>query len=205
MDDFLSIALFIAKGISFTLTLVLFSFLIGITLGSLISIIRYKKMCGYKVLNMLISILRGTPLILQLSFIYFILPGLLCIKLSIFATGIFAFGLNSSAYVSEILRGGIESIPKGQFEAAKTLNIPAFHMWKDIILPQVFSRVLPSLVNENISLIKETAIISIIGDLILCAKLKLLLQKNLLISYLFRLRVSITIFSYVALKFLVKS
>jgi polar amino acid transport system permease protein len=163
MAEFIEMALAIGRGISVTLELLFASFFIGVFLGTLIAVLRYRRTLGWSVVTQIISVIRGTPLILQLSFIYFILPGLLGIKLSITTTGILAFGLNSAAYVAEILRGGIESIPKGQFEAAKTLNIPPYYMWKDIILPQVVVRVFPSLVNEMISLLKETAVIQVVG------------------------------------------
>lgn len=163
MTEFLDMAFAIGRGISVTLQLLFASFFIGVVLGAAIAIFRYKKIWGFSLLTQIISVIRGTPLILQLSFLYFIVPGLLGVKLSVTATGILAFGVNSAAYVAEILRGGIESIPKGQFEAAKTLNIPSYYMWKDIILPQVITRVFPSLVNEMISLLKETAVIQVIG------------------------------------------
>jgi polar amino acid transport system permease protein len=76
-----------------------------------------------------------------------------------------AFGLNSSAYIAEILRAGIENIPKGQFEAAQTLEIPCYYMWKDIILPQVIKNILPAMVSEVIALLKETALIATIGGM----------------------------------------
>lgn len=165
MNDIGLLLINIGSGVFVTLQLMVVSFFIGLSLGTIIAVVRYKNLWGRFLLEQLISILRGTPLILQLSFIYFILPGFLGVKLSVLTTGMIAFGLNSSAYVAEILRSGIESLPKGQFEAAQTLNIPAFYMWKDIIFPQVLQRVLPSLMNEMISLLKETAIISVIGGL----------------------------------------
>jgi polar amino acid transport system permease protein len=97
--------------------------------------------------------------------IYFSAPTLTGLHLSILAAGIITFGLNSSAYFAEILRAGIESLPKGQFEAASTLHIPAYYLWKDIILPQVLKNIFPAVVNEVISLLKETALISTIGGM----------------------------------------
>jgi polar amino acid transport system permease protein len=73
--------------------------------------------------------------------------------------------LNSSAYIAEILRAGIESVPKGQFEAAKTLEVPNYYIWKDIILPQVMRNIFPSLINEVIALLKETALIGTISGM----------------------------------------
>lgn len=156
--------LFIAEGVFLTLRLLFGGIAIGLILGVFLAISRYNKIAAFFV-KRIISILRGTPLILQLSFIYFALPSLVGIKISIEAAGIISFGLNSSAYIAEILRSGIEALPKGQFEAAKTLQIPKFFMWKDIILPQVARNIFPSIVNEIISLLKETALISVIGGM----------------------------------------
>ncbi len=80
-------------------------------------------------------------------------------------SGILTFGVNSSVYTSELIRAGIESLPKGQFEAAKSLEISCFRTWKDIILPQVIRNVFPAIVNEAITLLKETALISTIGGM----------------------------------------
>ena len=156
--------LFIGNGIAITIQLLFGGVAIGFILGMLFAVLRYKGI-GVWFIDRWISILRGTPLILQLSFFYFSTPGLLGIKLSIVSAGILTFALNSSAYIAEIFRAGIESLPKGQFEAAKTLQIPNFYMWKDIILPQVFRNIFPAMINEIISLLKETALISTIGGM----------------------------------------
>ncbi|MCP4923723.1 MAG: amino acid ABC transporter permease [bacterium] len=164
MSDISSHILFIGSGITTTLQLLVCGLLIGGVFGTLLSILRYKGICT-RIINRLISILRGVPLILQLSFIYFSAPGLLGIKLDVITAGILTFGLNSAAYIAEIMRSGIESLPKGQFEAAKTLQIPTFYMWKDIILPQVFRNIFPAMVGEIIALLKETALIATIGGM----------------------------------------
>ena len=90
---------------------------------------------------------------------------MLGLKLSIFSAGIIAFSFNSGAYVSEIIRAGIAAVDKGQIEAAKALGIPPINPMKDILLPQAFRKILPALVNELIDLIKESALISIIGEM----------------------------------------
>lgn len=162
MNDLISHILFIGSGVILTLELLSGGILIGLLLGIGLSILRYKKI-GISIINRFVSLLRGTPVILQLSFIYFSTPGLLGLNLSILEAGILTFGLNSSAYMAEILRAGIENLPKGQFEASQTLKIPSFFMWKDVILPQVIRNVLPAMINETISLLKETALISTIG------------------------------------------
>lgn len=156
--------IFIGQGILLTLELMLGGMLVGLSLGTLLAICKYKDWLT-KIINRYISIARGTPLILQLSFFYFAVPHLLNFKLSILSAGVITLGLNSSAYIAEILRAGIESLPKGQFEAAQTLGIPTLPMWKDIILPQVVKNVFPALMNEMITLLKETALISTIGGM----------------------------------------
>lgn len=164
MTDLIPSILFVGKGIILTFQLLLGGIAIGICLGTLFSILRYKNI-GAPIIGLLISIIRGTPLILQLSLVYFALPSLVNFKLNILSAGIITFGLNSSAYISEILRSGIESIDKGQFEAAKVLEIPSYNIWKDIILPQAVKNILPSLISEVITLLKETALIGTIGGL----------------------------------------
>jgi polar amino acid transport system permease protein len=156
--------IFIGKGIALTMELMVGGMLMGLLLGATLAICKYKKWL-VTLISRYISIARGTPLILQLSFFYFAIPNLFNLKISILSAGIITLGLNSSAYIAEILRAGIESLPKGQFEAAQTLQIPAWPMWKDIILPQVIKNVFPALINEMITLLKETALISTVGGM----------------------------------------
>lgn len=171
---------FIGTGIFMTLGLLFGGLVLGLVLGLILAVLRYlnsnqnftnHKKPTYKnkiilfIVVRFISIVRGTPLILQLSLVYFCVPDLLGIRLNVLETGIVTFGINSSAYIAEILRSGIENLPKGQFEAAKTLQIPNCYMWKDIILPQVITNILPSLISEIITLLKETALISTLGGL----------------------------------------
>lgn len=151
-----------------TLTLLFGGISIGLFLGTVLAIARYRgslSFGGISVVGMITSVVRGTPLILHLSLVYFSVPVIFGIKLSVLSAGVITFGLNSAAYVSEIVRSGIQSLPKGQFEAAKTLQIPTFYMWRDIILPQVLRNILPSVLNEVIALLKETALVSTIGGL----------------------------------------
>jgi polar amino acid transport system permease protein len=164
MEEISQSLFFIAKGLFLTLQLLTGGICVGLVLGILFSICRYQKI-GSRLFHGFISIMRGTPLILQLSLIYFAVPGLTGLHPGILTAGIIAFGLNSSAYFAEIFRAGIESLPQGQFEAAASLEIPIFYMWKDIILPQVVRNIFPAMVNEVISLLKETALISTIGGM----------------------------------------
>ncbi len=157
---------FIIQGVVVTLKYSLVSVLLGLIFGTLLALCKVSKSCLLKLFaNTYTSIFRGTPLLIQLSIIYFGLPNLIGIKLSIFVAGSMAFSLNSGAYVSEIVRAGINGIDKGQIEAAKALSIPESLMMKDIVLPQAIRNVLPSLVNELINLIKESALISTIGEM----------------------------------------
>jgi len=164
MSDLMEMALTIAKGFSTTIYLLCCSFVLGLVIAIPVAFLRYQKICKW-LLNAIVSFLRGTPLILQLAIVYFTVPGVFGCRLSIVAAGILTFGINSSAYIAEILRAGLESLPIGQFEAAKTLRVPTYYMWKDIILPQVVRNIFPALVNESISLLKETALIATIGGL----------------------------------------
>lgn len=157
--------LYIASGIFVTLQLLFGGIGVGLILATMMTMLRYSSKVAASIITCYISLFRGTPVILQLSLFYFAFPQIFDIKLEIIGAGIITFGLNSAAYIAEILRSGINSLPKGQFEAAKTLNIPLFKTWKDIILPQAMRNALPSLTGEMIALLKETALISTIGGL----------------------------------------
>lgn len=164
MDELVQNILYIGEGTLVTLTLLLGGLLIGTFLGTLLALLRYQGIM-IPLIKAYVSVLRGTPVILQLSFIYFAVPTLIGIKPNIIMAGLLTFGLNSSAYIAEILRSGIEHLPKGQFEAAKTLHISPFYLWKDIVLPQVVKNILPAFINEIIALLKETALIATIGGM----------------------------------------
>ena len=160
----LKIAQYIYKGVFTTLLYSILAAFLGIILGTILAIFRYSNNRILLItVKIYVSIMRGTPFLLQLFFIYFALPGILKINIPIFIAGILALSLNSAAYVAEIIRGGIESVDKGQFEAAKSLSIPYLKMMLNIILPQALKNILPSLINEIVSLIKESAVIGIIG------------------------------------------
>lgn len=157
---------FILKGVTVTLKYSVISVCFGLIIGTILA---FLKVIDLKILRLAAhaytSIFRGTPLLIQLTIIYFGLPGLIGLKLTVFSAGVIAFSLNSGAYVSEIIRAGIESVDKGQVEAAKALGVSPILRMKDIILPQAFRRILPSLVNELINLVKESCLISVIGEM----------------------------------------
>lgn len=168
-EDFVAFwpyALFIIKGIGITLQYSLSSVFFGLIIGSVLAICKVLEIKSLRIFaHSYTSIFRGTPLLIQLSIVYFALPSLIGVKLNIFMAGIIAFSLNSGAYISEIIRSGVESVNKGQIEAAKALGISPVLRMKDIILPQAFRYILPALVNELITLIKESALISVIGGM----------------------------------------
>ncbi|MBN9543740.1 MAG: amino acid ABC transporter permease, partial [Alphaproteobacteria bacterium] len=113
--------------------------------------------------NLYVSILRGTPLILQLSIIYFALPMILEVKISVFTAGIVAFSINSAAYMFEHLKAGINGVDKGQIEAANAIGMTKYQTMKLIVIPQALRNIVPSLINEAINMVKESSIISVLG------------------------------------------
>lgn len=156
---------YIPGGILVTLQYALTSVFFGLIIGSTIAL---SRLSNYKPLHyfayLYLSLFRGTPLLLQLFMIYFALPKVIGIDISAFVAGIIAFSLNSGAYVSENIRAGIESVDKGQFEAAKSLGFSYPQMMKLIIMPQAIRNILPALVNEAINMVKESSIISVLGE-----------------------------------------
>lgn len=154
------------KGTLHTLQIAIVSILIGLCGGTLIGILNSEKK-GFKslsiVLNAFVWIIRGTPLFIQVLIVYYAIPEALGLSLSPFTAGVIALGLNSTAYISEIVRGGINSIPEGQWEAAYVLGLSPIKVLQGIIMPQVLRMTLPGLTNELTSLIKETSILMVIG------------------------------------------
>ena len=109
------------------------------------------------------SVFRGVPLLVQVFMMYFGIPLVLPVRFTAFQAGTLVFAMNSAAYISESLKGGISAIDRGQYEAAMALGVHYPSMMKDVILPQAIKSVLPSLVNEFISLLKNTTLIASIG------------------------------------------
>ncbi|MBM7608462.1 polar amino acid transport system permease protein [Lysinibacillus composti] len=169
MFDFSSIVPsipYILQGIGVTLQIVISATIIGLLLGILLALCKIGSIKPLKwFAEFYTSIFRGTPLVLQLMIIYYLFPQILDINIEAMPAAIIAFGLNSAAYISEIIRAGINAVDKGQQEAAKALGIPYSKMMKDIILPQAMKNILPSLMNEFITLNKESAIVTVIGAL----------------------------------------
>ncbi len=159
------------KGLGITLRITVVALIIGVVLGSIIAIVRatwdkngseMRKGFGRSVLkffnalcNLYLTVIRGTPVVVQLMIIYYII---FASSNNGIAVASLAFGLNSAAYVAEIIRGGIMSIDKGQFEAGRSLGFNYVQTMWHIILPQAIKNVLPALGNEFITLLKETSV-----------------------------------------------
>ncbi|WP_028983153.1 amino acid ABC transporter permease [Sporolactobacillus terrae] len=156
---------YIINGIWVTLGIALGAAIIGFVLGILLSLCKIgniKLLSG--IARAYTSIFRGTPLIMQLALAYFAIPQLIGLNdVNPTTCAIVTFGLNSGAYMSEIIRSGINAVDKGQFEAASALGVGYWPMMKDIILPQAIKNILPAMMNEFITLTKDSAIVSTIA------------------------------------------
>ena len=160
------------NGASMTLQVFALVLIFSIPLGIVIAFalqVHWKPL--HYLINLYIWVMRGTPLLLQLIFIYYVLPSI-GIRLDRLPAAVITFVLNYAAYFAEIFRGGIETIPRGQYEAAKVLKFSPFDTVRYIILPQVTKIVLPSVFNEIMSLVKDTSLVYALGisDLILASR-----------------------------------
>ncbi|WP_407370374.1 amino acid ABC transporter permease [Carnobacterium sp.] len=163
MDLIAEITPNLLDGLKTTLLLFLIIVIVTIPLGFLIACIRvYAPKWISWIIQVYIYIMRGTPLLLQLMVVFFGLP-LVGITFDRFSAAVFTFTINYAAYYAEIFRGGILSIPKGQFEAIRVLGIGKINGFRKIIIPQVIRVVLPSVGNEVIALVKDTSLIYILG------------------------------------------
>ena len=159
--------LWLLDGLKTTLFITVFAVIVGLIIGFLVAIIRsaHDKSGSFKILNAVcrvyLTVIRGTPTMIQLLIMNFVIFGSVSINKII--VGGLAFGINSGAYVAEIVRSGIMSIDQGQTEAGRSLGLNFSQTMRLIIIPQAFKNVLPALVNEFIVLIKETSIIGYIG------------------------------------------
>lgn len=167
---------FIVEGLGNTLLLTLFSLILGIALGVIIAAVRSSwdtisptmrrgparallRVANW-ICKLYLTIIRGTPVVVQIMLIFFVILAASSNKL---LCGVIAFGINSGAYVAEIIRGGIMSIESGQSEAGRSLGFNYVQTMRYIVLPQAFKNILPSLANEFIVLLKETAVAGYVG------------------------------------------
>lgn len=152
------------KGAEITIVLAFFTVLLGTALGLCLTLLRRSKIKPISfIATAYVEFVRGTPLLVQIYIIYIGLPKLIGVDLPDITTGIVALSLNSSAYVSEIIRAGIDAVDKGQIEAARSLGMNQRLAMFEIVIPQAFKNILPALGNEFISVIKESSMVSVIG------------------------------------------
>ena len=151
------------EGATVTIQVTAVGFVLSLTLATAITVakttLRWWPLDA--VVAVYVSFIRGTPILVQIFLVYYVLP-LVGIDIGPIAAGILAITLNSAAYVTEILRGGLAAVPKGQFEAARSLGIPTLPLWAKVVLPQVFITTIPPLVNEFTQVLKSTALLATI-------------------------------------------
>ena len=159
----------VVEGLKNTLLIAVAGLIIGILIGTLIAVVRvlpkYKLMP--RILNGIcsfyVALFRGTPIVVQLLVFYYVLCPLMGIKLTGVDVSILVFGLNSAAYISEIMRSGIMSVDNGQMEAGRAVGLSFSTSMIKIVIPQAIKNILPTLGNEFIALVKETSVVSFVG------------------------------------------
>lgn len=163
MDNLLNTIILMLEGTKVTLEIFCVTLFLALPIGMLAALARLSSLKPLSLLmEVYIWLMRGTPLMLQLLFVYFALP-MVGIMLPDIAAALLAFTLNYAAYFAEIFRAGIQAIPRGQYEAAKTLGMTYPQTMRRIILPQVIRIVLPPISNETINLVKDTSLIYILA------------------------------------------
>ncbi|MBE6944521.1 MAG: amino acid ABC transporter permease [Ruminococcaceae bacterium] len=160
---------FLLDGLSHTLLLTLIAVFFGVALGSLVAMCKMSRFWFIRFpISVYIEVIRGTPILLQLYVFYFMIPQMLpFLRLSPFMWVAVALCINSSAYVSEVIRSGIQAVDQGQTEAARSLGLSAGQTMRKIVMPQAIKNILPALGNEFIMILKETSLAStfFVGDL----------------------------------------
>ncbi|HFI0645769.1 TPA: amino acid ABC transporter permease [Streptococcus suis] len=172
MDYVLEVLPSLLNGAMVSLQVFFLVLLLSLPLGAILAFLMQMKLKPLRwLLHFYVLIMRGTPLLLQLIFVYYVLPSV-GITFDRMPAVILAFTLNYAAYFSEIFRGGIEAIPKGQYEAAKVLKFTPVQTIRYIVLPQVVKIVLPSVFNEVMTLVKDTSLVYALGvsDLLLASR-----------------------------------
>lgn len=159
----------VLEGLENTLTIAITGLIIGILIGTVIATIRvlpkYKLLP--RILNAIcsfyVAMFRGTPMVVQLLVFYYVLFPIIGLKMTSVQVAIMVFGLNSGAYISEIMRGGIQSVDSGQMEAGRAVGLSFGTTMMKIVIPQAVKNILPTMGNEFIALIKETSVVSFVG------------------------------------------
>lgn len=166
MDYVLSLIGPMAEGAKVTLSLFFITLFLSVPLGLVLALARISRWRTLSAaVNGYIWLMRGTPLMLQLLFVYFALPfvPVIGVRLPDFPAAVVAFALNYAAYFAEIFRAGIQSIDRGQYEGSKVLGLTYLQTLRRIVLPQMIRRVLPPMSNETITLVKDTSLIYVLA------------------------------------------
>ncbi|MBP2366149.1 ectoine/hydroxyectoine ABC transporter permease subunit EhuD [Pseudonocardia parietis] len=151
------------RGLVTTVEITLLGSVLALLLGLVIAVLRRARIPVLDpLLWAVVEVIRSTPLLVQVFFLFFVLPGF-GITLSAFVVGVLALGVHYATYTSEVYRAGIDAIPRGQWEAATALSLPRSRVWTGVILPQAIPRVLPALGNYVISMFKEVPLLLAIG------------------------------------------
>ena len=150
------------QGVEVTIVLAVISILLGLVLGILVALLKMSKIKPVSLLaSMYVGFIRDTPLLVQIYLVYIGLPKIVGVSIPDFVTGLVALTLYSTAYIAEIIRSGIQSLPVGQVEAATSLGMPQVRVMTDIVLPQAFKNILPALGNQFIGNIKDSSLVSV--------------------------------------------
>ncbi|MBP5617986.1 MAG: amino acid ABC transporter permease [Clostridia bacterium] len=174
----------VLEGLRNTLIVAVFGLVIGLLIGTVIAAIevmpKYKRLPRVleKFCRLYVAYFRGTPLVVQLLVGYFVLRPLLGLPLSALASCVVIYGMNSGAYVSEIMRGGINSVDPGQMEAGRAVGLSYFTTMRKVVIPQAIKNILPSIGNEFIALVKDTSIVSFVGTVDLYVAFKYIGTNN---------------------------
>lgn len=159
----------LGEGLTNTLLIALIGLCIGVIIGTIIAAVKvapkYKLLPRIldRIVTLYVGFFRGTPIVVQLLIAYYVLFPLLSIRIGSLQTCIIVFGLNSGAYVSEIMRGGIQSVDPGQMEGGRAVGLSFFTTMMKIVVPQAVKNILPSLGNELIALVKDTSVVSFVA------------------------------------------
>lgn len=161
---------FILTGAILTVEITVLAVILGLFLGLIFGMARISQNFAVRIVaDIYVQVLRGTPMLLQIYFVFFGIPQIYygltgnSLLFEPIVAGVLALGINSGAYVAEIVRSGIQSIDKGQMEAARSLGLTHWQSMKLVILPQAFRRIIPPLVNEFIVLLKDSSLVSVLG------------------------------------------
>jgi glutamine transport system permease protein len=167
------------EGLKMTVILTIISIAIALLLGVFFGLLRVSRSIWLRAIGTIfVDIFRGTPLLVQAFFIYFGIPAALHFQMSAFTAGIITLSLNAGAYMTEIVRGGIQSVDKGQMEASRSLGIGYLPSMRKVILPQAIRTMIPSYINQFVITLKDTSILSVIGIAELTQTGRIIIARN---------------------------